>query len=186
MEHPIIVCYTGGTCGDLICSLLDPTGMLDDGIRLVIDARRSRFKKPHTFNSIEEKDQYLSSMSGHGSIPSHDLEYHRLKQHRFIGIRVQDKQTALWAATRFKSLHRLHVWEEMSRACGAKTVEEYAQMLIDFGNYIAENTDKIINLEDIVSGQAIEKLESMVGQPLDFSAKTIYTKWLEQNKCKLN
>ena len=186
MERPIIVCYTGGTCGDLITTLIDSSTSHSEGAQILINADRERLKKPHTFNTIEEKDQYIRSIKQYASIPSHDLEYHLARGHEFIGIRVTDPATALWAANRFKALHRPHVWEEMTRVCGATTVDEYAQMLIDFGNYIGENTNNIIHLEDIIAGQALDRLGSLVDTPLDPLAKNIYNKWLTENKCKLD
>jgi hypothetical protein len=182
MEHPIIVCYTGGTCGDLITTLIDSTDSQLSDNKLLIDVDRERLKKPHLFQSISEKDRYIIAMQKYASIPSHDLEYHLARNHKFIGIRVQDPDTALWAATRFKELHRPHVWAEMTQACGASTVEEYAQMLIDFGNYISDNTEYIIHLEDIIKGRVLDKLEQIIGRSLDQQAKNIYNKWLENTK----
>jgi len=168
-----IVCYTGGTCGDLISNLIDSS---DNIIKYNTD--REKLKKPHLFNNNNEKDIYLNKIQ-YCSIPSHDLAYHIDRGHDFIGIRVQDPTIALWAATRFKQLHRPQVWEEMTNACGATTIELYAQMIMDFGNLISEHTDKIINLEDIVGGKALTKLQEFV--KLDTKAEFIYQQWLQAN-----
>ena len=113
-----IVCYTGGTCGDMISAILDPIGTRFRHTAVMIDhADRSRLKKPHLFQSDQEKDQYLIEIEKkYQSIPSHDLDYHVRKKHNFIGITVQDKAVALWAAKRFKQLHRAHVWYQMDNA----------------------------------------------------------------------
>ena len=169
-----IICYTGGTCGDVITALFDSTGTCYQGNTVMIDADRSRFKKPHEFVNDEEKDQCLVDMAvKYQSIPSHDLDYHVRRQHEFIGITVRDWTVALWAAQRFKDLHRPHVWTEMTAVCGAITVEDYAQLLIDFSNLIVQHTDKIITLESIQTGTA---LQNPILQNAD---KDFYKTWLE-------
>jgi hypothetical protein len=169
-----IICYTGGTCGDVITALFDNTNTSYRGNTVMIDADRSRFKKPHTFADDEEKDQYLEHMTAkYQSIPSHDLEYHVRQRHEFIGITVQDWNVALWAAQRFKDLHRPHVWAEMAKACGADTVEAYAQMMLDFSNLVVAHTNKIITLESIRAGVALQN------PILENANKDFYNTWLE-------
>jgi len=169
-----IICYTGGTCGDVITALFDSTDTSYHGATVMIDAARSRFKKPQTFADDKEKDQYLKHMTAkYQSIPSHDLEYHGRQRHEFIGITVQDWNVALWAAQRFKDLHRPHVWTEMTAVCGAITVEDYAQLLIDFSNLIVQHTDKIITLESIQTGTALQN------PILQNANRDFYKTWLE-------
>ena len=139
---------------------------------------RQRLKKPHLFSSIEEKDQYINS-SIWGSLPSHDFEYHRTRQHSILGVCCRDTPSALWAANRFKELHRPHVWEEMSRACGANTIEQYAQMIIDFGNMIADYTDNVLYLDRILAGHAITDL---IDLNIPVTGKDLYTEWLVNEK----
>ena len=166
---PVIVCYTGGTAGDIISRIIDPSDLSVD---------RQRLKKPHLFSSIEEKDQYINE-SQWASLPSHDFEYHRSKQHKILGIQCRDMQLALWAANRFKALHRPHVWEEMSRAYGADTIEQYAQLIIHFGNMIASYTDNVLYLDRIVAGHAIEDL-GRLGLPVQ--GAELYKEWLNSNE----
>lgn len=169
-----IICYTGGACGDVVTALFDSNGTSFKDNTVMVDADRSRLKKPHEFANDQDKDQYIIDIAAkYQSIPSHDLAYHVCRQHEFIGITVQDWDTALWAAQRFKDLHRPHVWEEMSAACGAQTVEEYAQMMIDFSNLIAQHTDKIVTLESIRSGTALSNTI------LQNTNKDFYQHWLE-------
>ena len=169
-----IICYTGGTCGDVITALFDSTGTSYRGNTVMIDADRSRLKKPHEFATNESKDQYLEEMATkYQSIPSHDLAYHTLRQHEFIGIIVRDWAVALWAAQRFKDLHRPHVWAEMAAACGANTVEDYAQMMLDFSNLIVQHTNNIVTLESIRAGTALQN-------PILENANTnFYNTWLQ-------
>jgi hypothetical protein len=175
-----IICYTGGACGDIICGLIDATDVTFSysNKSVILPNERSRFKKPHTFATIEEKDQYFISVgTRYQSIPSHDLEYHRTRQHSFIGITVSDFDVAIWAATRFKNHHRPHVWDEMTKYSGADTVEKYAQLMIDFSNLIINHTDKTIQLEHIFSGHAIAAIRHLNINP-DDQSENIYKNWL--------
>jgi hypothetical protein len=169
-----IICYTGGTCGDVITALFDSTDACYRANTVMIHADRSRLKKPHEFVNDTDKDQYLAEMATkYQSIPSHDLDYHARRQHEFIGIIVQDWDVALWAAQRFKDLHRPHVWAEMTAACGANSIEDYAQIMIDFSNLVVQHTDKIVTLESIRAGTA---LQNPVLQNTD---KNFYKIWLD-------
>ena len=162
---PVIICYTGGTAGDIISRIIDPRELSLD---------RQRLKKPHLFSSNKEKDQYIKN-SIWDSLPSHDFDYHREQQHEILGIQCRDIQSALWAATRFKNMHRPHVWEEMSRACGAANIEQYAQMIIDFGNMIASYTNNVLYLDRIIAGYAITDLLEL---NILVTGQDLYTDWL--------
>ena len=169
-----IICYTGGTCGDVITALFDSTSTSYRGSTVMIDANRSRLKKPHEFVDDKDKDQYLVDIAvKYQSIPSHDLAYHVRQRHEFIGITVQDWNVALWAAQRFKDLHRPHVWTEMAAACGVDTVEAYAQIMLDFSNLVLTHTNKIVTLESILAGTALQN------PILCDTNKDFYKNWLE-------
>ena len=47
----IIVCYTGGTAGDIVARIIDNQELSKD---------RQRLKKPHLFFSDKEKDQSIN------------------------------------------------------------------------------------------------------------------------------
>jgi len=176
MEYSVmnIVCYTGGTCGDMISGILDPTSAHFKNTTVMFDQNRTRLKKPHLFQSDSEKDQYLIEVEKkYKSIPSHDLDYHIRQAHDFVGITVQDKAVALWAAKRFKRLHRDHVWQEMTAACGADSIEDYAQMMIDFSNLVKQHTDRIVTLESIRAGTALDN------PVLKTASKNFYLNWLD-------
>lgn len=167
-----IICYTGGTCGDLVTALIDSQGTYFRGKAVMLDQERLRFKKPHTFANDVEKDQYLNEMSAkYRSIPSHDLQYHINRKHSFIGITVTTWSSALKAAQRFKDLHRPHVWAEMTAACGADSIESYAQIMIDFSKVVVQHTDKIITLESIQQGTALDN------PILQLASKNFYKNW---------
>lgn len=176
-----IVCYAGGTCGDLIASIIDPQDAvlnLSNGT-VSLPQQRTRLKKPHTFESESDKDQYIQSLSDTiTSISSHDLDYHLSRQHEIIGITVQHFDIALWAAQRFKQLHRPHVWQEMQARCGASTVEHYAQTLIDYSNMLGKKTNKTIALEDVISSQAITALKNVLDIEVGPAAEDLYQSWM--------
>ena len=171
-----IICYAGGTCGDLLSAMIDPTETDIVLGRLQLSADRTRLKKPHQFRDVQEKDQYIQEAGAkYQSLPSHDLEYHASRDHDFIGITVSDWHTAMWAAKRFQELHRPHVWEEMQRHCGAATVADYAQILIDFGNLVATHTDKLVSLESILDGSVIDSIRNWCD-----TDTALYQRWRDQ------
>jgi hypothetical protein len=174
-----IVCYTGGTCGDLITAMIDNRDATFYFKAVMHDKQRQRLKKPLSFANDEEKDVYLQQISEqYKSIPSHDLDYHVKRKHDFISITVEDPKVALWAATRFKNLHRPHVWQEMQQACGAATVEDYAEILMQYSNMVRQHTDKVIPLESIHKGGAIKELESVLSIQVDRPRQNLYYNWL--------
>jgi hypothetical protein len=170
----------GGACGDLIAALIDNTGVeIYNGAVLHPEDRRL-LKKPHTFATDEDKDSYIESISQkYRSIPSHDLEYHIKRRHNFIAVIVSDKDVAKWAATRFKRLHSDAVWNRMSQMCGATSVNDYAQMLIDNGNLVKNYNSRIINLENILNGDAIKSLNDI---GIKNCSENIYKNWLDLQK----
>jgi len=58
-----IVCYTGGTCGDLITAMIDDRDSTFYFKAVMHDKQRQRLKKPLSFANDEEKDDYLQQIS---------------------------------------------------------------------------------------------------------------------------
>lgn len=175
----------GGCCGDLISSLLDweQTDIDLMYCKMQLSMERQKLKKHTSFRDNQEKDFYMKQMSErYKSVPSHDIDYHAEKNHRFIGISVHDKRIALWASNRFKNAHHPRVWESVKIGYGIETVEEYAELMLHYSTMIETKTSFIIKLEDIVSGCVIPKLEHIVGFQLDEEASLIYHKWLFMQK----
>jgi hypothetical protein len=167
----------GGTCGDLVSAVIDNNDVSFNNNAISISAERSKLKKPHLFADDNEKDQYLLNAGRlYKSIPSHDADYHINRGHDFIGIVVNDKDIALWAAERFKRLHRPHVWDEMINKCGANSVEGYAEMMIHFSRMISMHTIKLIDLADIKQGNLIDKLSQYTDYDLNTS---LYSNWIK-------
>lgn len=171
-----IVCYAGGTAGDLVCAMIDPTDASLENNFVRHSPDRTRLKKPHLFESDLAKHLYIQSLfSRYTSLPSHDLDYHSRHAHDFITVAVKDTTTARWAAERFKTLHRPVVWQELQQSCGARSTDHYAQILIDYSSMIASKTTKVLMLERILSGHAVEDLSSLVQQEVD---RDLYDRWL--------
>jgi len=176
-----IVCYMGGTCGDLISAIIDCRDTQFDRSRMIHTEIRQRLKKPHLFSTDKDKDDYLKQVEAdtdYRSISSHDLTYHINSGHSFIGITCDDFKIALKAACRFKNFHRPHVWDEMQSACGASTVADYAQMMLDFSNLVREHTSKTVKLESIMSGNVLPELNNILSIPVDKRGSDVYQNWL--------
>jgi hypothetical protein len=175
---PTIVCYMGGTCGDILTAMIDSTDATLTERAVKLTSQRSRLKKPHLFDNDTDKDKYISDIGlVYNSIPSHDLAYHIRRQHEFIGIVVNDRAVAEWAADRFKKLHRPHVWEEMQQHCGADSVKIYAQTMLDFSILVREHTTNLVQLERILAGNADTDL-ALLG--IDCTDKQFYRHWMEK------
>lgn len=174
-----IICYTGGTCGDLLTALIDnkDTKFFNNAVQQ--SPHRSKLKKPFLFKNDTEKDQYIDSIGNeYMSVPSHDVEYHISRNHDFIGITVTDFELALWASTRFKNLHRNNVWDEMCKSCGANSVNDYANILISYSNMIINHTNRIVNLNDIVNGNALDALKK-INVTACSESKIFYANWIK-------
>lgn len=170
----------GGTCGDLITAMIDPTGAgFDLALRkMTLPPERMRLKRPQDFPDDQAKDAYLESVAGiYASVPSHDIDYHVQRQHRFLGITVQDPAQALWAAQRFREVHSDRVWHTVSQGWNIHTVEQYAQLMTDHGTMLQHKTMHIIGLEDITAGRAVPILERIIGRKLDKGSVSCYHNW---------
>ncbi len=176
-----IVCYMGGTCGDLISAIIDHRDSQLERGRIIHTDIRQRLKKPHRFPTTKDKDDYLKQVetdTNYRSISSHDLSYHIESTHSFIGIVCDNLNVALKAAHRFKNLHRPHVWNEMQSVSGAKTVDDYAQMILDISNLIRQHTTKTVKLESIMSGNVLPELNNILSIPVDKRGSDVYQNWL--------
>lgn len=169
MASPVIVCFVGGTAGDIVTQILDPSDLT---------SVRCQLKKPHLFDNDSDKDLFLST-APFISIPSHDFEYHYKRKHNILGVVCRNFLEAQWAAARFKKLHRPHVWKEMTAFCGADTQDAYAQVILDFGNMVANYTNNVVYLDEILAGHAVAKLQTLGYQSL---SQEKYNKWLATSK----
>lgn len=179
-----LVVYNGGAAGDLVSAMLDYRGahITDEG-RVRHDPSREWLKKPHQFGTDLHKDMYLTQAFAYwDSLPSHDIQYHIARNHDFVGVVVRTKLAAAWAANRFRNLHPESVWSEMQTAAKVQDVDGYAQMMLDFSNLVAEHTENVLSLEDILQGHAVQVLESITGEPVSDIGQEFYRQWLLHNK----
>lgn len=176
-----IVCYTGGACGDLITALIEVGDTQIAGSAVKINKDRLKLKKPYLFSSDQEKDAYLNLVrSKYKSISSHDFEYHKKNNHKIIVIDVDDWDNALWAARRFKNLHKDVIWKQIMSDCNISSVTDYAKLMIDFSQMATNYATCSIKLSDITNGNLIEKLHTVYKLQLDSSAEQFYKKWLTE------
>jgi hypothetical protein len=173
-----IVCYLGGTCGDLVVAMIDSSGAAVENGAVKIDAERQRLKKSWQFQSDQDRNLYVKLMqSQYRSIPSHDPDYHLRNNQSFVAVVVKEKSTARWAAQRFKDLHRTRVWQEMQSVNNADSIEKYAQDMLDWSSWINQYTTQTIGLEDIISGRAHDTLSSII--TIDTTGINFYNQWLQ-------
>lgn len=183
---PMFVVYMGGTCGDVITAMIDwaNSSFNQDLGTMILASDRQRLKKPAQFANDTEKDLYVSEVrTKYHSLPSHDIDYHVQRQHDFVGITVDSLDLALWAALRFKTAHRPHVWHEVQSATGITTVDQYAKLIIHYSSKIKSVAPKIIRLEDVLQGHAVSAIETMLRIKVNDVVKNKhYPFWLEQQK----
>ena len=58
----MIICYMGGTCGDLISAMIDPTDVIIENSKITLTDERQRLKKSYLFSSDHRRDQYLEDI----------------------------------------------------------------------------------------------------------------------------
>lgn len=175
----IVICYMGGTYGDMIAGLINEDLKTDPLWRTAKPSEDiSRLKKPHNFADDSAKDEYVNSISSkYKCILSHDQDYHFNRNHDVLGIVVTSMKSALKCAKRFKTTHRPQVWKEMMDRCGAKNIEEYAEMMIHYGKMIEPQCKWIITTDEIENGQILERIESITKRPLSDQIKNAYKNW---------
>jgi hypothetical protein len=169
-----IICYTGGMCGDIVNSVIDPSHSVLAGPRIYTNINRSKLKSNLFITTETEQLEYIKKMESiYLSIPSHKIDLHIKHKHPYITIFTENYDLALWCATRFKNLHPSDVWSKL----GQSSVESYANTIIESCKHAASHTDKIITLEDILSGNLLSSLSKHVHTPLN---EKLYEKWLSR------
>lgn len=177
----IFVVYMGGCCGDVVSSLIDwkDSKFNVASRKMELPRRRQRLKTFWEFGDDTEKDRYIDEMAAeYLSLPSHDVEYHLRRGHEFLGITVTDPDIALWAAHRFRESHREVMWRHVCSHAGVAGVPEYADLMLHYSRMIENRTDKIIPLEDIVSGHALPIIEHVTGIGMEHQhTQNAYQNW---------
>lgn len=172
-----IVCYLGGTAGDLVTAMIDPGHAVLSNGAVMMNHERLRLKKSWQFATDHDRNCYVDAMKQHyKSIPSHDADYHIRANQPFIAMVVSDRPTAKWAAQRFKNLHSAQVWQRMQNVNNAETVDSYAQDMLDWSSWIKSYTNRTVNLEDVLDGRACEAVSAIIS--IDPVGETLYQQWL--------
>jgi hypothetical protein len=171
----------GGTYGDLVSGLINENIKVDDIKKVVVpSADSSRLKKPHLFSNDHQKNQYLEEVAQKfNSISSHDAEYHIRNNHEFLAIVVDDYASALRCAYRFKLSHRDEVWNEMMTKCGASTVEDYANAILNFSHMIKKHAKWSVSTTEIENGEILLRIQEIQNKPIQSSVYEMYKHWQE-------
>jgi len=173
-----IICYAGGMCGDLVTSVIDSTDSMLSNARIYTIMDRSKLKSNLFLHTEEDQLKYIKEMeTRYLSIPSHSIDLHVKYKHSFITVYTENYDLALWCATRFKNLHTHDVWSTLTNGDGS--VESYATTIIQSCKYSQAHTDKIIMLEDILSGNLLSTLSKYVKTPLN---EKLYQEWLSRQQ----
>lgn len=168
-----IICYAGGTCGDIVASVIDGTDSELDGSRIQTSMTRSKLKSWLHGMTEAELLGYVDDMKlRYLSIPSHRVDFHIKHRHDYITIHTDNYDTAYWCADRFKRLHPPFVWQKLMNG---GTVADYATIILNTSKHMTEHTDKVISLEDILGGNLLDILSQYVTTPLNHS---LYNQWL--------
>ena len=174
MECQMLIVFAGGTCGDIVCQLIDKGPM-----PVFEDKFRSKLKHPYQFNSDKEKLLYIEEANKiYKTIPSHDVDFHIQHRHDFVGITVKDHQDRIWASQRFKALNQPESWDKMTKMIGENSIESYARAIDQITQRIQITKQPTIDLKDIREGRLIMQLNAM-NIELISSAEKDYQQWLE-------
>ena len=172
-----IICYAGGTCGDIVASVIDSTDSQLEGSRIQTSMTRSKLKSWLHGMSEAELLGYIESMKlCYLSIPSHRIDFHLKHKHDYITTYADSYELAHWCATRFKNLHPPVVWQKLMNG---GTVEDYANIILNTSSHMAEHTDKVISLRDILDGNLLDSLSKYIKTPLN---QDLYFSWLAKQR----
>jgi hypothetical protein len=175
-----IVCFAGGTSGDLVVAMIDS---LDCGYeindhRIKLTKDRSGMKKPWMFKNADEKRNYITdTFEIYDSLPSHDIDFHiGEKSENVIGITCFDKVLRDKSASRFKNLHTSEVWDYLTKATNTKTLDQYSNDILEVSKKL-KNNFLTIDLSQIVGGNLPDLLHQM-GFDITVKSGSLYEYWL--------
>ena len=175
-----IVCFAGGTSGDLVVAMIDS---LDCGYeindhRINLTKDRSGMKKPWMFKNADEKRNYITdTFEAYDSLPSHDVDFHiGEKSENVIGITCFDKVLRDKSASRFKNLHTSEVWDSLTKVTNTKTLDQYSNDILEISKKL-KNNFLTIDLSQIVGGNLPDLLHQM-GFDITVKSGSLYEDWL--------
>lgn len=175
-----IICFAGGTSGDLAVSVLDPRNCTYDtkNGRIKIAMDRAGMKKFWKYNDVETKIQYIKqAFAMYDSLPSHDVDFHLANNHQeVIGITCFDENLREKSAIRFKDLHRSEVWDSLPKVCKTETVQQYSDDILQISRKL-ERAFTTIDLSEIIKGDLISRFTGL-GYEIGRESVKIYNDWL--------
>jgi hypothetical protein len=179
-NYPLIVLYMGGTCGDLLVSVIDNTHSRIDNTRILATLEKNQFKRVNELGDDANKHAKLLDLGRKfKAVPSHDADYHIKFNHKYIAIEVDSIVDAMWAARRFVNLHLAFDWAIDMQRGGEATIKAYADQIMAYTHIVTPSAFLSVNLRDIRGGKLIDILQPHFRHPLDSG---IYTQWLITNK----
>ena len=179
-----IICFAGGTAGDLVVGVLDPRNCLYDNQQGSITLEKDRYtmKKFWLFNNEQDKDEYIDKVfKKYNSLPSHDVDFHINTTNRnVIGITCFDKSLRLQSAKRFKSLHRPYVWDSLRKVTDTETIDQYSNDILEISRKLKQKFPTI-DLQEIIGGDLINSLK-ILGHEIPAEGLRLYESWLERQQ----
>jgi len=183
-----IVCFAGGTAGDLVVGVLDPRNCSYDYDHGSINLEEDRYamQKFWKFDDDIKKDAYLKeAFKSYDSLPSHDVDFHfKNKTNDVLGITCFDEDLRRKSARRFKSLHRPWIWESLRFVTDTETIEKYTNDILKISRKLKDRFNTI-DLEDIIKGNLIKNLQSL-GYEISDEGIKLYETWLKKRPNQIN
>ena len=177
MHLPIdIVAYTGGSCGEMVTAVIDPTGYHFNGRYLeLLKYDRSKLKNREWDFSLSniDRDNVINELAlKYKSLPSHKIDYHVLRKHDVIFIDSTEPGIDEWVFNRLHDIHGKNEWLnlEKDKEVFFNNLQENQQVMLSIAK-------RVIKLRDILEGKLIDVLKTYVSTPLN---ESLYYTWLEQ------
>lgn len=179
MHLPIdIVAYTGGSCGEMVTAVIDPTGYHFNGRYLeLLKYDRSKLKNREWDFSLSniDRDNAINELAlKYRSLPSHKLDYHAFRKHDVIFIDATQPGMEEWVFNRINDIHsgKHKQWLNLE-----KDKESYINNFYPSQQFLLPIAKRIIKLRDILEGKLIDVLKTYVATPLN---EALYYTWLDQ------
>ena len=180
-KRKTIVCFAGGTSGDIVVAVMDPKNCQYDPqkARMKIAKDRAEMKIPWTFQGDEQKNNFIrKSFQKYETIPSHDVDFHIGQGAKnVLGITCFDKDLRDRSAKRFKAIHTDEDWNSLLKVTKTETVDQYSDDILAISKKL-DASFPTIDLVSIINGTLLEKLGAL-GYKIPDSGISLYDKWIK-------
>ena len=180
-ESKTIVCFAGGTSGDIVVAVMDPKNCKHDPekARIKIPKDRAEMKMFWTFQGVEQKNNFIrKTFENYDTIPSHDVNFHISQgAENVLGITCFDKDLRDRSAKRFKAIHTDQDWDSLLKVTKTETVDQYSDDILSISKKLNDNFPTI-DLSSIINGTLIEKLGALGYQIPDVGI-SLYDRWIK-------